>query len=240
MKTDSIKTMGAYRFGSSIELSDHQIHALVKLFNQPTHAANSTLGGRRSVNFTKLEGIGSIVVKFYTRGGFNRHFVKRTYLRLGAKSRCQIEYEMLNTVRELNIMAPEPIVWACKGNLVYRGWLVTREIKQQHTLAQLCRIDEGETSRAMDIVTAQVAALIEKSIYHVDLHPGNVLVDHKDRVYLLDFDKAHYTSKSTSQLCDKYLQRWYRAVQKHNLPPLLIEKLQQGLETIPSPSLSVS
>jgi 3-deoxy-D-manno-octulosonic acid kinase len=229
MQTDLVKALGTYRFGSSIDLSTHQMNALIQLFNQPTQSAEFTLGGRGSVLFTKLEGIGSIVVKFYTRGGFNRHFNKRTYLKLGSKTRCQIEYEMLNTVRTLNVMAPEPIVWACKGNLVYRGWLVTREVKQQHTLAQLSRIDAGETSRAMDFVTVQVATLIEQSIHHVDLHPGNVLVDHKDRVYLLDFDKAHYTRKSTSHLRDKYLQRWQRAVVKHHLPTILVEKLEQGL-----------
>lgn len=230
MKTDLFKTLGSYRFGSTLDLSTHQMHTLIQLFNQPTQSADSTLGGRGSVNFTKLEGIGSIVVKFYTRGGFNRHFNKRTYLKLSSKTRCQIEYEMLKTVRALNVMAPEPIVWACKGNLVYRGWLVTREVKQQHTLAQLSHIDEGETSRAMDFVTAQVATLIEQGIHHVDLHPGNVLVDHKNRVFLLDFDKAHYTHKGPSQLRDRYLQRWHRAVVKHRLPIILVEKLQQGLQ----------
>lgn len=221
--------MGAYRFGSTFDLSDQQMHTLIQIFNQPTQAASTTLGGRNSVNLTQLEGIGSIAVKSYTRGGFNRHFVKRTYLKLGAKTRCQIEYEMLNAVRKLNVTAPEPIVWAYRGNLIYRGWLVTREVKQQHTLAQLSRIDEGETSRAMDILTFQVATLIDQGIHHVDLHPGNVLVDHKDRVYLLDFDKAHYSSKSAAQLRDKYLQRWHRAVIKHHLPALLGEKMQQGL-----------
>lgn len=233
MKTDLFKSLGAYRFGSTIDLSDHQMRTLIQLFDQPTQSVAATLGGRGSVNFTKLEGIGSIVVKFYTRGGINRHFNKHAYLKLGLKTRCQIEFEMLKTVRALNVMAPEPIAWACRGRLVYRGWLVTREVKQQHTLAQLSRIDQGETSRAMDFVAAQVNTLIEQGIHHVDLHPGNVLVDHKDRVYLLDFDKAHYSRKSSPRLRDKYLQRWQRAVVKHRLPFFLVEKLRRGLQDNP-------
>ena len=194
----------------------------------PTNTVDSVLGGRSSVTIARVEGIGSMVVKYYTRGGLLRHMVKRRYLRCG-KTRCQIEYELLQKVRGLGVSAPEPIAYAYRGGLFYKGWLATREIKQQQTLAELSCADEEHAHIVMKEVINQVAVLIKNNILHVDLHPGNVLVDSGDRIFLLDFDKARLSRRNKDRLRNHYTNRWQRAVIKHRLPKMLSEMMRAGL-----------
>jgi len=176
----------------------------------------------------QLEGVGSVVVKYYTRGGLLRYVVKRRYLKWG-KTRCQIEYELLQKVRNLGVNAPEPIAYASLGGLFYKGWLVTREIRQKQTLAELSCADEEHAHIVMKDLIDHVSTLINNNILHVDLHPGNVLVDSDDRVFLLDFDKARLSRRNKNKLRDHYLSRWRRAVIKHRLPEMLCETLGAGL-----------
>jgi predicted unusual protein kinase regulating ubiquinone biosynthesis (AarF/ABC1/UbiB family) len=76
----------------------------------------------------------------------------------------------------------------------------------------------------------QVSTLIQNNIFHVDLHPGNVLVGRGGRVFLLDFDKARIARGNKNKLRDHYLSRWQRAVIKHGLPDMLSEMLAAGLD----------
>ena len=116
MSTALTKIYDSYHFGSASDLTDRQLKQLIISFNIPTNRVDSVLGGRGSVAIAHLEGIGSVVVKYYTRGGLVRYLVKRRYLRWG-KTRCQIEYEVLQKVRNLGVSAPEPIAYAYRGGL---------------------------------------------------------------------------------------------------------------------------
>jgi 3-deoxy-D-manno-octulosonic acid kinase len=75
----------------------------------------------------------------------------------------------------------------------------------------------------------QISRLIDNDIYHVDLHPGNVVVDREDRVFLVDFDKGYVFRGKKEKLRKKYLARWERAVRKHRLPIMLSEIMFSGL-----------
>jgi len=222
------KIYDSCHFGSSSELTDQHLSQLISIFDRPTDSADSVLGGRSSVAVTQLEGIGSVVIKYYTRGGLVRYLIKRRYLKWG-KTRCQIEYELLQKVSSLGVRTPEPIAYAYRGILFYEGWLVTREVKDKQTLAELSCVDEEHARILMKDVVHQVSTLIENNIFHVDLHPGNVLVDSGDRVFLIDFDKAHIAREGKNKLRNHYLSRWRRAVIKHQLPEMLWKRLSAGL-----------
>lgn len=229
MSTALTKTYDSYHFGSASDLTDQQLKQLIISFNMPTNTVDSVLGGRGSVAIVHLEWIGSVVVKYYTRGGLVRYLVKRRYLRRG-KTRCQIEYEVLQKVRDLGVRAPEPIAYAYRGGLFYKGWLVTKKINEQQTLAQLSCADEEHANTVMKELIDQVSILINNNILHVDLHPGNVLVDSSDRIFLIDFDRASISQTDKNRLRDYYLVRWRRAVSKHRLPEMLCEILCAGLD----------
>ena len=217
-----IKPYNSYHFGSLPDIADQQLNQLIRLFNSPKNSVNSTLGGRTSTTVARLEGIGPVVIKYYRRGGAIRYLIKKHYLKCG-KTRCQIEFELLQQVRSLGINAPDPVAFAYRGRLFYQCWLVTREIKDHQTLVQISRSNEKRTRMAMKAVVKQVSILIKNKILHVDLHPGNVIVDHQNQVYLLDFDKGGIFPGDKNTLRSRYLHRWNRAVQKHGLPEMLSE-----------------
>ena len=221
-------TYGAYRIGSSRKLTEAQLQHLVALLNRPPEKTEGPLGGRRSVSVHQIDGIGPIVIKFYTRGGLLHRAVKRTYLKWG-KTRSQKEFEFMQKVRELGINAPEPIAYAYRGRRFYQAWLVTRKIHQPLSLARASVQNEKKTNAAMTSVIEQIALMINNNLLHVDLHPGNVVIGPSGKVYLLDFDKGRNHHGSREKLRKRYLKRWQRAVSKHGLPKMLTTMLQAGL-----------
>ena len=228
MSVNKIKRYNSYNFGFSYDLSDQHLKNLIKLFQTPSKTADSVLGGRTSVLIDEIDEIGSVAVKYYHRGGFIRHFIKKRYLKCG-KTRSQKEYELLQKVRRLGINAPEPIAFAYRGCLFYQAWLVTKEIKQHETLAKLSLSNEKRTRFVMGNVIEQISTLIKNNILHVDLHPGNIIIDNQDVIYILDFDKGDIFLGNKKTLKNRYIRRWNRAVKKHGLPVLLIELMYSGL-----------
>ena len=222
------RTIDSYYFGFSSNLTDSQLRTLTGFFHHPDSIGVSVLGGRTSVTPAKLDGIGSVVIKHYRRGGLMRYFIKRRYLKFG-KTRSRREFELLDTVANLGINVPQPIAYAHRGRLFYQAWLVTREIQQPLSLARLSLQDEKKTGEVMESAIKQVSSLIQNQILHVDLHPGNVVVDTAGKVYLLDFDKGKFYHGNRQKLQNRYLTRWQRAVDKHGLPKFLIQMMQKGL-----------
>ena len=218
-----------YQFGYHLELDEHHLRTFISFFSHPGGGdAPPVLGGRNALTFDELDGFGPVAIKSYTRGGWVRYLVKRRYLKIG-KTRAQIEFELLQMVRDLGINAPEPVAYAYRGPIFYRAWLVSRAIQNPLSLALLSLKDEKKTRQAMESVIEQIEVLIRNGILHVDLHPGNVVVDRKRRIFLVDFDKGQIHHGSREQLKNRYLERWQRAVAKHRLPAILSEMLRAGL-----------
>jgi 3-deoxy-D-manno-octulosonic acid kinase len=215
----------AFSIGLAGEPEPARIASLTALLNSPPQCSGKPLSGRRSVIHGQLPGIGPVVVKQYHRGGLLRHVNRRTYLRLG-KSRCRAEFERLRQVRAVGIRAPCPVAFATRGTLLYHAWLVTRKLAVRGSLAEIGRIDRDAAERSLVALAAQLHLLVRHRIFHVDLHPGNVLVGTDGSVYLIDFDKSRRFRGPAPALLDRYRSRWRRAVSKHRLPSYLAEWME--------------
>jgi len=218
------QTFGAYHFGASRRLSKETLSALVSVFQEKESDPASPLEGRRPVSRLYLPQIGPVVVKHYRRGGWVARINPKYYLRTG-KTRCQVEFEQMARAGRLGVNVPEPVTFAFKGRFLYQGWLITREIANQQTLARLSLQAPGRLPAVQASLGRQVSKLAADGLWHVDLHPGNVLVDDRDRVFLVDFDKTRTFRGVKQQLLDKYRRRWRRAVKKHKLPKELMTAL---------------
>jgi len=224
----TVQPYHGYTIGSRTGLEKAQLESLVELFELCTVGCCSDLEGRTPIRCGSVDTVGPVAVKTYTRGGLMQRVSKHHYLRTG-KTRCQIEFEMLSTARRCRINAPDPIAFACRGRLIYRGWLVTRKVPNPLSLAQLGLTDENRCRRALAALADQIGRLVENRLLHVDLHPGNVLVDERQRVCIVDFDRARIDHRPEHKLRRRYLSRWDRAIAKHSLPQLLSEGLHAGL-----------
>lgn len=222
-----LTTYGSYRLCSAYALAEEDIGGLIQKFNQPFCPSGSALSGRSSVEAVTLSNIGPVIIKYYTRGGILRYINKKWYLNLG-NHRCRLEYEWMVKARSLGILTPEPVAYAYQGYWFYRGWLITREICGHQTLADLSLKDASRTERALEKLTALIDLLIDNRILHVDLHPGNVLVNEAGEVYLIDFDKSRAYLGGKDRLRDRYINRWSRAIVKHNLPDMLGKKVRES------------
>jgi len=220
---------GPYRFGSDQLLTNRDVEVLARAIERsgcPT--GEGGLAGRGQMARVMLNGSKKVVVKPYCRGGIVRHVIKRHYLWWG-KRRCQGEYEMLRHVKALGVNVPEPVAYAFQGCLFYRAWLITKEIDRPERLSDLSLRDEQCGLDLTATVTRLTAQLIDHEIQHVDLHPGNVLIDGSGKVFLVDFDKACFYRKGRHRLSEAYINRWSRAVGKHDLPHRLKKAFSLGL-----------
>ena len=215
-----IQSFQSYHIGSKIELTQQHKSQLVSCFEKPMQPAKAVLSGRAAVTTIQLKNIGPVVVKRYTRGGVIRHFNRHAYLKF-SRYRCQSEYELLLFLNQLGVSVPQPIAFAYQGNFSYHAWLVTREIQNASTLAEFSRQNPDKTRTIMQDLAQQLGILIENHIHHVDLHPGNVLVDDHNNLFIIDFDKARTTPQNRHKLQQKYIKRWQRAVLKYKLPAVL-------------------
>ncbi len=215
-----IESFQSYLIGSAIKLTHQHKRQLAECFEKPILTGKGLLGGRAAISKIQLSDIGPAVVKNYTRGGIIRYFNRQTYMKF-SRYRCQSEYELLLFLNRLGVSVPQPIAFACQGRLFYHAWLVTREIQNSCTLAEFSKQNNEKTRTMMNDLSRQLAILVENQIHHVDLHPGNVLVDNHGNLFIIDFDKARTTPQNRQKLKKKYISRWQRAVSKYQLPAVL-------------------
>ncbi len=213
---------GPWRVRLGPKFEGININQLVELIETPSNYAASSLGGRSLVTVGDLTGVGPVVVKRYTRGGVFRNLVKHRYLRWG-RMRADLEFDLLDHARSVGINAPEPVAAVSRGSMLYRAWLVTRQIPGNRNLVDVDLVNDPQASIIMEELGKQVSMLISNNIFHVDLHPGNVVLDNEQKLFILDFDKACIFKGSRIELRDRYLHRWRRAVIKHQLPQVFSE-----------------
>ena len=224
-----IETYNKYRFGSSQGLGPKTMAQLIRHFENPPKPESGVLTGRTGTHLIELQYLGPAVIKHYLRGGILSNLNKRTHLAI-KNSRAQMEFELLSHIQNIGVNVPEPIAFASRGSLFYQTWLITRNIPDVQNLSTMTTSEPEKAEKAIANLATQVNTLISHHILHVDLHPGNVLVDPEERVYIIDFDKAKTGHTKKHAICRYYLKRWERAVEKYRLPEFVNEIMRNSLE----------
>ncbi len=242
--TDSVIYHTDYRsfaFGSSVKLSGETFEKLIAIFEfQPSNSGDffndsmgqsnidpdfngekKVLNGRGTVKSIYIPEAGNVIIKKYKRGGLISCFNKKTYINFRGKIRSKREFEMLFMAKKAGVNVPFPLAYVSRGNLFYRAWLITKEINQCQNFAEVAVQNRERAMKIFPEISGSVKKLIRNRIYHVDLHPGNVLIDADDRNYIIDFDKAFCFMGSVKKLSRFYRKRWARAVVKYDLPDFM-------------------
>ncbi len=206
--------------GSAVPLGDRTLSRLAHTFSSWNESAPNPLDGRVAVKIMALPETGPVVIKSYRRGGMMTLLARERYLRTG-QTRSQREFYFLNHAAQAGVSVPRPLIYIAQGVLFYRAWLVTQEIKGHQSFATLASEDPARAVQLMPSISKNIQLLIKNNILHVDLHPGNVLIDEKGQSYIIDFDKARMTRYSTSRVMQLIQTRWKKAVSKYHLPPII-------------------
>lgn len=216
-----------FRIGSHLELNRSHLDEMVDLFEAQPEKQDRPLGGRLSITRAHLEGIGPVVVKHYRRGGLLANLITQYYV-TAARARSRIEFEQMQLVRMMGVQAPEPVACAYRGLFVYKAWLVTREVPQVRTMVEFSQKSPDRIAAVMTKLEQQLDILVDNRIVHADFHPGNILIDDREQVYIIDFDKSAAWRGSKAKLALQYRARWCRAVKKHGLSMALCTQLGIG------------
>jgi 3-deoxy-D-manno-octulosonic acid kinase len=146
--------------------------------------------GRGSAWFLQAP-FGAAVLREYLRGGWPGRFIRDRYFFTGwSRSRPVAEFDMLVELHRLGLPVPRPLAALTRRRgLFYRGCLLTERIPGARTVADLM----AERS-ADDAFWARIGAGIRRfhdhGVVHADLNARNILIDERDTVFLIDFDRA--------------------------------------------------
>ncbi|RUM93674.1 MAG: 3-deoxy-D-manno-octulosonic acid kinase [Thiothrix sp.] len=194
--------------------------------------------GRGNAWFVRLENT-DCVLRHYYRGGAMAKLLHDRYIWTGlARTRAWQEWHLLAKLRELNLAVPLPIAAKVqREGLFYRADLITQQIPATQTLAQRLAI-APLTASLWRRIGKTIANFHNKSLWHADLNARNILINHHDKVFLIDFDKAKIRLPNNKWPQDN-LQRLSRSLHKINNSgePLHFDadnwkQLVQGYETV--------
>ena len=159
------------------------------------------------------------VLRHYRRGGLVSKLSEDRYLWTGLEqTRAWCEWSLLSDMREQALPVPRPIAArVCKRGLFYTADLLTERIPAARSLSQYL------TSQKLDALQwCQVGKVIKRfhqaGIYHADLNAHNIMLNDKDEVFLIDFDRGE--QRPVDSWPETNLQRLRRS----------LDKLKRGLK----------
>ena len=175
----------------------------------------------------------NIVIRMYRRGGlvkylFDNKFIKSPFLKL-KNTRPVREYWTLKLLNGLPV--PMPVAVALNvGRFTYGGIIITKEIPLSQSLLESPPSDLKFAKIIAEKAGQITRQIIEKGVFHHDLHVGNVLYQTDGNVYVIDFDGARIikTEKQKKFAILKTSKRWSRSVNKwFSDSPRLIEAIDK-------------
>jgi len=165
-------------------------------------------GGRQAAWFVDGDH-GAAVLRHYRRGGLRARLGRNAYGWLGeSRVRAWAEVRVLAYLQSAGLRAPEPLAAAYwRRGPCYRTAILIARIPGARALAG--RLDRADPRAVAQAIHAMHAA----GVWHADLNAYNILFDDRDRVWLIDFDRARLGAVSSAQRRHN-LQRLRRSLVK--------------------------
>ena len=150
--------------------------------------------GRGTTWFVQLEMI-QAAWRHYRRGGFFGKLIADSYLfQSWQKTRCFQEWQLLALMREQGIQVPRPIAArAVKSGISYRADLLSEKIPNAQDLVSILEKQPLDAVMYRKIGD-EIRKMHQAQVNHTDLNIHNILIDDKEQVWLIDFDKCYQQS----------------------------------------------
>jgi 3-deoxy-D-manno-octulosonic acid kinase len=169
----------------------------------------------------------AVIIRFYRRGGFVRHFLRDLYW--DRPPRPLTELVATEMARQRGVPTIEVlgayVRWINSG--LYRGLLISREAEGFHNLWEWLQMRPTGPTRigTLTAVARAIATMHDAGIAHADLNLTNILVQPSNtspQVLLLDFDRAQVLSDPVPRpQRERTLHRLQRSFRKLNPDGLL-------------------
>lgn len=155
------------------------------------------------------------VLRHYWRGGLIAALLGDRYIWRGlTQTRAWLEWHLLAKLRELGLPVPQPLAaQVVRSGRFYRADLLTAKIENSQSLGDILR------KKALpDIAWKNIGATLKRfhrhGVYHADLNAHNIMLDHDNQVYLIDFDKGYLRQPGTQHWEQENLERLKRSLDK--------------------------
>ncbi|KZZ52580.1 hypothetical protein A3758_11375 [Oleiphilus sp. HI0118] len=156
---------------------------------QTKHAIEGHERGRGTTWFVRHR-THSLVLRHYYRGGLMSRINRDAYVYTGAKNtRSFKEFSVLQALFDAGLPVPEPAAArVIRKGRSYTADLITRRIPNAQDLLQV--FQAPATNTIIRDIAETVAQLHNFGVWHPDLNIQNILVDNKQKVWIIDFDQA--------------------------------------------------
>ncbi len=150
--------------------------------------------GRGTTWFVQLESI-QAALRHYRRGGLFGKLVKDHYwFSNWSKTRSIAEFELLLVLREAGVNVPRPIAArAVKTGCTYQADLLSEKIAHAQDLVAILQL-QSLPAVMYQKIGAEIAKMHKAQVNHTDLNIHNILIDSKEQVWIIDFDKCQQQS----------------------------------------------
>lgn len=147
--------------------------------------------GRGTTWFVALDKMDA-ALRHYRRGGLFGKLIKDHYIFSGwEKTRSYQEFQLLNLLIEAGVNVPKPIAAkAVKRTFCYQADLLSEKIPNARDLVAI--LQEKPLSKDMyQKIGREIRKMHGAQVNHTDLNIHNILIDDKENVWIIDFDKCH-------------------------------------------------
>ncbi|WP_019029680.1 3-deoxy-D-manno-octulosonic acid kinase [Colwellia piezophila] len=131
------------------------------------------------------------VLRHYYRGGLIGKIIRDSYWFNGLKNtRAAAEFALLRHMQTLQLPSPEPIAYrVIHHGLTYQADLLSSRIQHAEDLVAILT-KKPLTDEVWQRIGATIKRFHHHGIYHHDLNSHNILLDDKEQVFLIDFDRG--------------------------------------------------
>ncbi|MDH5180674.1 MAG: 3-deoxy-D-manno-octulosonic acid kinase [Gammaproteobacteria bacterium] len=176
---------------------------------------NAVLGramGRGSTWFVRHNNR-ELALRHYKRGGMVARLLEDRYLWLGLKmTRAWREWHLLAEMFEAGLPVPQPLAArVSRHGLLYSADLITARIPDTQSLTAI--LAEHPLQEALwGQIGATIARFHQAGYCHADLNANNILLDSKQQIFLIDFDRGSKRKHGAWRF--KNLERLLRSLHK--------------------------
>lgn len=150
--------------------------------------------GRGTTWFVQTETLPA-ALRHYRRGGLFGKLVSDGYwFSSWEKTRSYQEMRLLEVLKAAGVNVPRPLAArAIKNGFAYRADLLSEKIANASDLVAI--LQEAPLSKEMyQKIGQQIRKMHNAQVNHTDLNIHNILIDDKQQVWIIDFDKCYQQS----------------------------------------------
>lgn len=197
-------------------LNDDALHLLFDIEHIKKSASEIFVAGGRGSSFLYTTASGEkLVYRHYMRGGFVGRFIKDLFF-LWAKDshRAYNEMLLLDYMQKKSLPVPKALISRERKCFCFiKQDLIQEQIENTQNLCQILCKRSLSYSNYQDIIKT-IMRLYKANVVHTDLNIKNILIDDKDMIYIIDFDKCYIKNNINKNDLNNMFMRLLRSFEK--------------------------